>query len=103
MTIQVETEPTDPNLLSELTTVQTGAFKILIESLQGQLLDCNVELIPYFNSDGSVNPTAGLKILALNHKEGMLIHVKLFAKEFNRFYCEEKQILGININIIRKI
>ncbi len=103
MACNVETTPTDPNLMLELTTVQTGAFKILIESLQGQLLDCNVELIPYYNADGTVNPNSGLKILALNHKEGMLIHVKLDANEFNRFYCHEKQILGINMQILHKI
>jgi proliferating cell nuclear antigen len=99
----IETEPTDPNLMLELTTVQTGAIKILIEGLKDYLLDCNIELIPYHNEDGSVNPASGLKILALNHKEGMLIHVKLNASEFNRFYCKEKQILGINMQILHRI
>jgi len=98
-----DTEPSDPNLMLELTTVQTGPFKILIEGLKDYLLDCNMELIPYHNEDGTVNPAAGLKILALNHKEGMLIHVKLNANEFNRFYCRERQILGINMQVLHKI
>ena len=88
------------HLLLEIATVQVGPIKILIDGLKDYLLDCNIEVIPI--KDGN-EASAGLKILALNHKEGMLVHVKLHASGFNVFNCEQKQVLGINMQSLHKI
>lgn len=88
------------DLLLEIATVQVGPIKILIDGLKDYLLDCNIEVIPIEEGKES---NSGLKILALNHKEGMLVHVKLNANGFNMFNCEQKQVLGINMQSLHRI
>jgi len=86
----------------EVTTVQTGPFKILIDALKDFLIDCNIECIPIEKSL-ETDENAGLKILALNAKEGMLVHLKLHAYNFEKFICNQKQYLGINMQSLHKI
>ena len=93
--------PLPPNMLLLLATVQVPSIKILFDALANILLDCNLEIIP-ISPDGD-DTNAGVKILALNHKEGMLVHVKLNASGFNMFKCNQKQILGINIHNMHRI
>lgn len=88
-------------MLLEVATVQAGPIKILFESLTAYLIDVNLEFIPVDENNNEDN--AGIKILALNAKEGMLVHVKLIAKGFNKFYCTERQILGVNMQALSKI
>ena len=81
-----------------LTTVQTNAFKNLIEALNSILIDCNFEFIPDTeDQDGSV------KILAVNNQISMLVHLRLFSKNFDVFQCKKKQVIGINMQNFYKI
>jgi proliferating cell nuclear antigen len=89
------------NMLLVMATVQVPSIKILFDALANILLDCNLEIIPV-GPDGD-DTNAGVKILALNHKEGMLVHVKLNASGFNMFNCNQKQVLGINIHNMHRI
>lgn len=50
-----------------------------------------------------VRNNPGLKILALNSKEGMLIHVKLTADSFLEFECVRSFVLGINMQSLHRI
>jgi proliferating cell nuclear antigen len=82
----------------KLMTVSTVAFRSCIEALNQLLVDVNLEIIPKTDTtDGS------LKILAVNNNISMLVHLRLYAKNFDIFECEEKNIVGINIQNFYKL
>lgn len=119
----------------ELKTVQSGAFKTLVEALKEILNDVNFEFSPYYiennsvesdhdsdNSDESESDNSdseeekkvvskgtkkvgGLKVMAVNKTQTILIHLKLDADKFDYYYCARKKlILGINmLNFYRLI
>lgn len=90
-------EDTD-NYLCKITTVQTNAFKTLIEALNSILIDCNIEVIPKCEeSEGCI------KILAVNNQISMLVHLRLLETNFDYFQCTEKQVIGINMQNFYKI
>ncbi len=70
----------------EIKTVQSAAFRILIEALKEILTDTNIE----FNS-------TGIKIMAMDASHTVLVHVKLEASNFEQFYCPQKKIIGVNM------
>ena len=86
----------------EITTVQTSAMRILIEALKEILIDANWEFNPR-DPDDKDSKTGGIKILAVNHKEGMLVHLKLHAENFDKYHVSSKQILGINMQCLHRI
>ena len=86
-----------PKLFS-ITTVQTNAFKSLIDSLNSILIDCNFEIIP-----DSPEQEGCIKILAVNNYISMLVHLRLFSKNFDEFVCDKKQVIGINMQNFYKI
>ena len=84
--------------LCKITTVQTNAFKTLIEALNCILIDCNIEVIPKSDeNDGCI------KILAVNNQISMLVHLRLLESNFDYFFCEKKQVIGINMQNFYKI
>jgi proliferating cell nuclear antigen len=116
----------------ELKTVQSGAFRILVEALKEILNDVNFEFTPYYiDNDNSENnnvsdsdsdsensdeedksvsnqhtkKVGGLKVMAVNKTQTILIHLKLDADKFDYYYCARKKlILGINmLNFYRLI
>ena len=78
--------------LVNIQTVQSSAFRILIESLKDILTDCN------FIIDSS-----GIKLIATDNSRNVLIHMKLLSENFDYFYCSEKVTLGINMTNIFKL
>jgi proliferating cell nuclear antigen len=88
---------TDSKTLLKITTVQTGAFKSLIEALNNILVDCNIECFP----DEGEGKEGYMKILAVNNQSGMLVHMKLHS--FDEFICTTKQTIGISIQLFYKI
>tara|TARA_B100000131_G_C18057983_1_gene589279 strand:- start:236 stop:1045 length:810 start_codon:yes stop_codon:yes gene_type:complete len=77
----------------EIKTVQSSAFRILIEALKEILTDVNIEC-----------DSTGMKIMALDASHTVLVHMKLDAKNFEAYYCPTKQILGISmINMFKLI
>ena len=120
----------------ELKTVQSGAFKTLVEALKEILNDVNFEFSPYYIEDNSIESdhdsdnsdesnsensdsedeekkvvakgtkkVGGLKVMAVNKTQTILIHLKLDADKFDYYYCARKKlILGINmLNFYRLI
>ena len=67
-------------------TVQSGAFRILIESLKEILTDTNI-----------IFDKTGIKLIATDNSQIVLIHMKLYSENFEYFYCEKKTTIGINV------
>lgn len=88
--------------LIRITTVQTGAFKTLIEALKDILIDCNLEFIPPGEGEGA-DAAGSIKILAVNPQAGMLVHLRLHATNFDEFLCETRQAIGINMQVFYKV
>ena len=74
-----------PNVL-EFQTVQTAAFRILIEALKEILTDANFE----FDENG-------LKIVAMDSTHTVLVHLRLNAENLEEYKCLKKIVLGINL------
>lgn len=76
----------------EVKTIQSQAFKILIESLKELLTDTCIE----FDENG-------LKILSMDTSHCVLVHLVLDAAKFEFFKCSSKMIIGINMLNLYKL
>jgi proliferating cell nuclear antigen len=79
-------------LLFDIQTVQSSAFRTLVEALKDILTDCN------FIIDGT-----GIKLIATDNSHSVLIHMKLQAENFDIYECKEKITIGINMNNLYKL
>ena len=68
----------------ELKTVQSGAFRTLIEALKEILTDANF----IFDSNG-------IKVMAMDSSHTVLVHLKLDAKQFELYKCNERITVGV--------
>jgi len=73
------------NLL-EIKTVQATTFKQVIDALKEILMDVNLEF-----------DQTGMKIVALDNTHVVLVYLKLDADKFEKYYCEKKIYVGINM------
>lgn len=78
--------------LLELKTVQTSPFRILVEALKEILTDANI----IFTKDG-------LKIMDMDRSHTLLVHLKLEADSFEKYYCEKRTVVGLNMMNLFKI
>ena len=70
-----------------LKTIQTNPFRNLIEATKEILTDTNF----VFTSDG-------VKLITLDTTtQTILVHLKLYAKNFETYYCEEPIQIGLNL------
>jgi len=77
----------------EVQTVQSSAFRILIEALKEILTDANLEF-----------DDTGLKIMAMDSSHTVLVHLKLNANNFEVYKCKERTLIGVNmINLFKLI
>ena len=76
----------------ELKTVQSSAFRILIEALKEILTDCNLEF-----------DNAGIKIMTMDPSHTVLIHLKLEAAKFEKYICSDKITIGISMQCLFKL
>jgi len=72
------------NYLLNIKTVQAPIFKQVIDALKDILTDVNLEI-----------DHTGLKIVAMDNTNIVLIHLKLDADKFEEYYCEKKMFIGI--------
>ena len=70
----------------EAQTVQSSAFRILIEALKEILTDANLEF-----------DETGLKIMAMDSSHTVLVHLKLNAEQFEVYKCKQRTVIGVNI------
>ena len=83
----------DDKFIIEVKTVQSSAFRILIEALKEILTDANLEF-----------DETGIKVMAMDSSHTVLVHLKLNSENFEYFYCKNKVILGVNmINLFKLI
>ena len=81
------------NMILEIKTVQSAAFRVLTEALKEILTDANFEF-----------DESGLKIMAMDSSHTVLVHLKLSAENFESYHCKNKRILGINmLNLFKLI
>ena len=70
--LEVPSTTVSPYIL-EIKTVQSSAFRVLVESLKDILTDCNF-----------VIDESGIKLIATDNSHNVLIHMKLLSDNFNR-------------------
>jgi len=81
------------NFILNIKTVQSGAFRILIEALKEILTDTNI-----------IFDKTGIKLIATDSSKIVLIHMKLQAENFEYYFCKEDKIkIGINMNNLFKL
>ena len=81
------------NMILEIKTVQSAAFRVLTEALKEILTDANFEF-----------DETGIKIMAMDSSHTVLVHLKLNADNFESYHCQNKRILGINmLNLFKLI
>ena len=76
----------DTKNIIEIKTVQSSAFRILVEALKEILVDANLEC-----------DETGIKMIAMDSSHTVLVHLKLFSDKFEYYHCLEKKNLGINM------
>lgn len=76
----------------EIKTVQSQAFKILVEALKELLTDTNID----FDENG-------LKIVAMDTSHCVLAHVKLDASKFESYACKNRFTIGVNMLNLYKL
>ena len=82
-----DSDDEDSQYLFELRTLQTTAFKSLIEALKEILVEANIEA----NKNG-------MRIIAKNEKKGILVFLQLYSKKFEYYKCNKKQLhMGISM------
>ena len=81
------------NYVMYLRTVQSSAIRVLIEALKEILTDTNLEF------DGT-----NIKVIAMDPSHTVLVHLKLDSDKFEKYYCPDKILLGINtLNLFKLI
>jgi len=78
--------------LFEIRTVQSAAFRTLIEALKEILTEANLE----FDS-------TGMKVIDVDETHTVLTFLRLHADRFEYFYCPAKYVLGINMIYLFKL
>ena len=78
--------------IMNIKTVQSSAFRVLIEALKEILTDTNLT----FDKDG-------IKLIATDNSKIVLIHMKLNSENFEQYYCSKKIKVGINMNNLFKL
>lgn len=74
------------NYILEIKTMQATTFKQVIDALKEILMDVNLEF-----------DDKGMKIVALDNTHVVLVHLKLDAEKFEKYKCDKKLYVGINM------
>lgn len=85
-------KPNTNGNLFEIKTVQSGAFRTLIEALKEILTEANLE----FDSQG-------IKVMAVDETHTVLVHLRLHSDRFEAYYCPQKYVLGVNMIYLFKL
>jgi len=84
-----------PNMngnLFEIKTVQSSAFRTLVEALKEIIAEANIEFDP-----------TGIKIVTVDETHTNLVYLKLNADKFEHYYCPVKYVLGVNMMYLFKL
>ena len=72
------------NYLVEVKTVQTWAFKTMIEALREIIIETNIDFMPN-----------GIRIVSADPSSTILVYLKLEADKFDKYYCKHKVSAGV--------
>ena len=78
--------------LFEIRTVQSGAFRTLVEALKEILAEANLE----------VDPT-GIRVIDVDETHTVLTYVRLHSEKFEYFFCPVNYVLGVNMMYLFKL
>lgn len=78
--------------LFEIRTVQSGAFRTLIEALKEILAEANLE----------VDPT-GLRVIDVDETHTVLTYLRLHSERFEYFFCPVNFVIGVNMMYLFKL
>ena len=92
MSVTPTARPNANGNLFEIRTVQSAAFRTLIEALKEILTEANLE----FDS-------TGMKVIDVDETHTVLTFLRLHADRFEYFYCPAKYVLGINMIYLFKL
>jgi len=92
MSIAVTAKPNANGNLFEVRTVQSAAFRTLIEGLKEILAEANLEF-----------DQTGIRIIDVDETHTVLTHLRLDSDKFEYFYCPAKFILGVNMMYLFKL
>lgn len=70
----------------EIQTGQAPTFKQVIDALKEILIDVNFEF-----------DETGLRVVAIDNTQAVLVYLKLEADSFEKYFCEKKLYVGINM------
>lgn len=73
-------------------TVQSSAFKVLIEAMKELLTDTPIEF-----------DETGMKIISMDNSHVVLAHLKLDACKFEHYHCDGKIVIGVNMLNLYKL
>ncbi len=73
-------------------TVNASPFRTLIDAIKDILTEANIEV-----------DSSGMKIMATDGTQAVLVHMRLHANRFNEFHCARKCILGVNMMNFNKM
>jgi proliferating cell nuclear antigen len=86
-------DESNDNYILNIKTVQSGAFRILVEALKEILTDTNM-----------IFDSSGVKLIATDSSKIVLIHMKLHSENFEYYFCQDNKIkIGINMNNLFKL
>jgi proliferating cell nuclear antigen len=77
----------------EVRTVQSSAFKVLVEALKDLLTDTSIE----------IDPDVGMKIVTMDSAHVVLVHACLESSKFEYFQCSERFHIGVNMMQMHKL
>lgn len=81
------------DILVEAKTVQTGAFRTLVEALKCILVEMNFT----FDKDG-------IRMIAMDNTRTVLVHMRLAASQFEKFSCNtDSLVVGLNTDHLYRI
>ena len=80
-------EDLNNDYIFELKTVQSSAFRVLIEALKEILTDANIEI-----------SRDGIKIMTMDPSHTILVHIRLESSKFEKFYIDfDTMTIGISM------
>ena len=92
MSLASAAKPNANGNLFEIRTVQSGAFRTLIEALKEILTEANLE----FDS-------TGIRIIDVDETHTVLTYLRLHADRFEGYYCPAKYVVGVNMIYLFKL
>ena len=85
MTAPTAKANTNGNLF-EIRTIQSNAFRTLIEAIKEILTEANLEIDP-----------SGIKVVSVDETHTVLVYLRLLSDRFEHFYCPVKYLIGVNM------